>query len=94
MYNPVSWRSKVYDRIGRAIFGEPPSKDFYYIEGDRVLEQTHASFIRSVHANLLRRDLRALVSCRMLILGIVLGAICWWNAGEYTGALSQAIHWH
>lgn len=87
--DPISWRSKVYDRIGRALFIEPPASydDFYFIEGDRVYGAYQEDMQKAVHCNLLRRDLRALVSQRMLFVGalvVALGMLC---AGGLVSAL-------
>lgn len=89
--DPISWRSKVYDRIGRALFIEPHYEDFYFIEGDRVYGVYQTDMRKAVRCNLLRRELRALVSQRMLFVGVlvvVFGMLC---AGGLVSALDFSV---
>ncbi|WP_186083191.1 hypothetical protein [Burkholderia gladioli] len=95
----ISWRSKVFDRIGRTFFGTPEklgvSPGFYYIAAERP--QSKPDFGEMVRDNVrdqfTRRELRALIARRMLIVGAIVVAVSWTFTGSYAQALaSSATH--
>ena len=95
----ISWRSKAFDAIGRALFGTPEklgvSPSFYYIAADRPqAKAAYADMVRdNVRDQFTRRELRSLIARRMLVVGAVVIAASFTFTGSYTQALaSSAAH--
>lgn len=92
----VSRRSQVLDRIGRTLFFKPEiygaGRDFFYIPGDRDLDQSRQHLREFTWDNMLRRDIRAFISKRMLFVGAALVVLSVAMAGAYTTALASSVH--
>ncbi|SDG96482.1 hypothetical protein SAMN05216466_106210 [Paraburkholderia phenazinium] len=79
----ISWRSKVFDKIGRVLIG-PPEKlgvrsNFYFIQADRAQFFSLETLRENVRDQFVRRELRAMISRRMLLVGavvVVIGVLC------------------
>ncbi|MCA8162015.1 hypothetical protein [Burkholderia cepacia] len=92
----ISWRSKVFDAIGRTLFGTPEKLGvgpaFYYIAADRP--QSKALYSEMVRDNVrdqhIRRELRALIAHRMLVVGAIVIVVSFMFTGSYTSALATS----
>ncbi|WP_186197701.1 hypothetical protein [Burkholderia gladioli] len=92
----ISWRSKVFDALGRSLFGTPErlgvSPAFYYIAAERP--QSKADYSEMVRDNVrdqfTRRELRVWIARRMLIVGVIVVAVSWSFTGSYAQALASS----
>ncbi|AOZ05801.1 hypothetical protein BKK80_08250 [Cupriavidus malaysiensis] len=90
----ISWRSKVFDVIGRLIFGSPKAlgvrEGFYHVAAERP--QFSFELRNNVRDQLIRRDIRVWLSRRMLIVGAVLIVVSFMLNDRYTQALAASAH--
>lgn len=90
----ISWRSKVFDVIGRLIFGSPKAlgvrEGFYHVAAERPQIRTRDNLRNNVRDQFIRRDIRVWLSRRMLIVGAVLIVVGYALNGSYTHALSAS----
>ncbi|PRE86674.1 hypothetical protein [Burkholderia gladioli] len=87
----ISWRSKVFDIIGRAVFGSPQAlrvrESFYFVAAER---SQRSGLRTNVREQLIRRDIRVWLSRRMLIVGVLVVAASFALTDSYTQALATA----
>ena len=91
----ISWRSKVFDKIGRVLIG-PPEKlgvrsNFYYIQAERAQFALRETLRENVRDQFIRRELRVMFARRMLVVGlvvVVIGVLC---TDGYTQALAGSV---
>ncbi|WP_186193903.1 hypothetical protein [Burkholderia gladioli] len=90
----ISWRSKVFDVIGRLIFGSPKAlgvrEGFYHVAAERPQIRTRDYLRNNVRDQFIRRDIRVWLSRRMLIVGAVLIVVSYVLNDSYTQALSAS----
>lgn len=90
----ISWRSKVFDYIGRRLFGSPEAlgvrESFYYVAAERPQFQIRKELRDNVRDQHIRRDIRVWLSRRMLIVGVVVVAVSVALSDGYTQALATA----
>ncbi|PQV53326.1 hypothetical protein [Paraburkholderia sp. BL21I4N1] len=90
----ISWRSKVFDFIGRLVFGPTKAlavrEGFYHVAAERPQIRTRDNLRNNVRDQFIRRDIRVWVSRRMLIVGAVLIVVSYVLNDSYTQALSAS----
>ena len=92
----ISWRSQVFDAIGRTFIGTPEklgvSPAFYYLAAERPQSKSlFSDMVRdNVRDQFTRRELRAMIARRMLVVGAIVIAVSWMFTDRYTQALATS----
>ena len=90
----ISWRSKVFDVIGRLIFGSPKAlcvrEGFYHVAAERPQIRTNDNLRNNIHDQFIRRDIRVWLSRRMLVVGAALIVVSFLLNDRYTQALATS----